>query len=323
MRVFSLDKEPAGRRLDAWQAMISDTFVSLDCAFGTETAVSGSVTSTEAGDVLLSRVSTVAQTVDRTPCLIRRDDAEVMLVSFQLKGEGVVAQDGRETRLHAGDFALYDSTRPYRLHFDGPFDQLVLHMPRALVRRSLGEAHSLTARSFRSDRASFAAASGCLMGLGSSLGAMVPEGADRVGTAALDLVSAAILDAIGTPLVDEQRTSAGLKLHAFQVIDRHFDDASLTTPDIARRVGVSTRRLQEIFAEDGMTPMKRLWERRLTEADRLLADTAFANRSITEIGLSCGFADSAQFSRRFRERFAESPRSRRIENRPGRISTKT
>jgi hypothetical protein len=45
----------------------------------------------------------------------------------------MVVQDGREVRLGPGDFACYDSTRPYTLSFGDAFEQLVLHMPRALL----------------------------------------------------------------------------------------------------------------------------------------------------------------------------------------------
>jgi hypothetical protein len=43
---------------------------------------------------------------------------DYFLVSIQAQGRGVVRQDGRDAVLSAGDFALYDSTRPYELLFD-------------------------------------------------------------------------------------------------------------------------------------------------------------------------------------------------------------
>ena len=37
------------------------------------------------------------------------------------RGVGGVVQDGRETLIRPGEFAIYDTTRPYELQFDGAF----------------------------------------------------------------------------------------------------------------------------------------------------------------------------------------------------------
>ena len=46
-------------------------------------------------------------------------------------------QDGRVATLLPGDFALYDSTRPYELIFDEPLQQYVLQLPGAVLRSRL------------------------------------------------------------------------------------------------------------------------------------------------------------------------------------------
>src|SRR4029453_5483843 len=52
---------------------------------------------------------------------------------------------GRTAELQPGDFALYDSTRPYELRFDGPFQQYVLMLPGPALRAELRGAPALTA----------------------------------------------------------------------------------------------------------------------------------------------------------------------------------
>jgi len=305
--MFTTGSEPAKRRLDAWQAMLSETFVTLDCALPTDTPVEGSVTTNEAGPVVLSHVDTVAQTVHRTSRLIRGDGAEVFLVSCQLSGTGLIVQDGREARLGAGDFAIYDSTRPYTLHFERDFDQLVLHMPRDLLRGRLRSCRALTARRFGSGAPSFHAASGFLRGLGADLAALDAGGASKMGQIALDLISQTILETIGPDVAAHRSSAATLRYRALRVIDRLYSDPDLSTPAIARHVGVSARRLQEIFQAGDETPMGCLWERRLQQAAGLMLDRSPSGRSLTDIAYRCGFADSAQFSRRFRARFDMSP----------------
>src|SRR5690606_3771487 len=93
----------------------------------------------------LSRVTATAQRVHRTPARIARATEDYFLVSIQSQGEGYVIQDGRAARLRPGDFALYDSTRPYELRFDGAFQQYVLMMPGPTLRTALRDTHRLTA----------------------------------------------------------------------------------------------------------------------------------------------------------------------------------
>jgi Carbon-nitrogen hydrolase/AraC-binding-like domain len=57
---------------------------------------------------------------------------------------GRVEQDGRAATLSPGDLAFYDSTRPYTLHFDNPFHQLVVQIPKRDL--MLGDTRQLTAR---------------------------------------------------------------------------------------------------------------------------------------------------------------------------------
>jgi AraC-like ligand binding domain. len=77
----------------------------------------------------LSRVTATAQLVRRTPALIAQTAEDYFLVSIQTAGVGRITQDRRTAVLQPGDFALYDSTRPYELRFDGDFQQYVLMLP--------------------------------------------------------------------------------------------------------------------------------------------------------------------------------------------------
>ncbi|MGF1468127.1 MAG: helix-turn-helix transcriptional regulator [Sandaracinaceae bacterium] len=74
--------------------------------------------------------------------------------------------------------------------------------------------------------------------------------------------------------------------------------------EVAEALGTSARSLQRDLAEAG-TGFSRERDRvRLDEAQRLLQD---GRLSVTEIGFACGFADSAHFSRQFKQRFGEPP----------------
>jgi len=132
-------------RIAYWRDVVCETFVALDCRSALRHRFRGSIASHDAGGLSLTLVDSDAQMVARTRELIARSSDDVMLVSLAVQGGGRVVQDGREARLSPGDFALYDTTRPYELLFDSPFTQWVLKVPRAALRRRLGAPEALTA----------------------------------------------------------------------------------------------------------------------------------------------------------------------------------
>ena len=76
-------------------------------------------------------------------------------------------------------------------------------------------------------------------------------------------------------------------------------------PELAERVGTHEKRLSRVFRElTGRTVFEFVREARLSEARRLLAETAL---SVEDVALAVGFSSAANFSTAFRERFQETP----------------
>ena len=133
------------KRLQFWRDAVCDTFVELDCRAVSEAPFFGEITTAQCDEMHFSRVRSDGQIVDRTKSRIRNAREEIVLVSVQTRGRGVVAQDGRQAVLEPGDFACYDSTRPYTLSFDAQFEQIVLHLPRKAMVRRIGATEAVTA----------------------------------------------------------------------------------------------------------------------------------------------------------------------------------
>ena len=91
---------------------------------------------------------------------------------------------------------------------------------------------------------------------------------------------------------------------AITIIEQHLGEA-ITVDELARRVGSSRRNIERKFREElGIGPQKFARDLRLRYGLWLLHYTA---KSVTEIGERCGFADTAHFSRHFREAFGDTP----------------
>ena len=100
-----------------------------------------------------------------------------------------------------------------------------------------------------------------------------------------------------------------------------FEDA-LASPDgpirsvaeLAGRTGYSVHHFSRIFQSvTGISPKDYMLGRILTEAARELAET---DRPLVDIALACGFPDYESFSRAFRRRFGQPPKTVRLYRHP-------
>jgi len=291
-----------------WQAIVSETFVSLDCHASTKSLQRGSILTAGSSSTTLSVVEANAQTVNRTPERIRRDNAEIGLISFQLEGNCVVSQAEQDIDIKPGQFTIYDSTRPYSLEFDRPFRQLVMQVSRNQLSGSLGPLKQLCAQNFHTHSAAHEVAGVYLQSLASRLGNIDERNLDQYGSVALDLLVLAISPHEVSSKLVRHRSSAVLREQANGVIASRFKDEAVSTPDIASELNVSARRLQEVFAQIDSSPMQALWDYRLKQVRKQLENPLFRSVLVTDIALRNGFCDSAQLSRKFKQAFGVSPR---------------
>jgi len=299
------------KRSQFWQDAVCDTFVELDCQIQTRGEFFGELATTQWDGLHFSQVRSEGQIVRRTPSRICRAREEVMLISVQMSGVGVIAQDGREARLEPGDFACYDSTRPYTLTFDEAFEQLVLHMPREAMVRRIGRTEAWTAR-----RVEAASPVGSLIlpfvrQTASVVSEVAPATATRLSEACLSLITAALGEQLSDGAAGQTSSRTALTYRAKAAIEANLHDHALNTEKVAALLCISPRYLQDLFRAEQTTVSDWIWERRLEKSRRDLADPLRARDSIAQIALACGFADFGHFSRRYKEAFRVTPREYR------------
>ncbi|MWJ29112.1 helix-turn-helix domain-containing protein [Halomonas sp. ZH2S] len=91
---------------------------------------------------------------------------------------------------------------------------------------------------------------------------------------------------------------------AIALLEQHLGE-SMSVDVLSERVGTSRRHLERRFRDTlGVSPQKFSRELRLRYGLWLLH---YTEKSVTEIGGRCGFADTAHFSRNFRTAFGLSP----------------
>ncbi len=306
---------PAGKRFNFWQDAVCDVFVELDCRPVSDRHFFGEIATERCDDVHFSVVRSCGQDVYRTPARIRAAKEDVLLISAQMHGTGLVVQDGREARLQPGDFACYDSTRPYTLSFDEDFEQLVLHMPRRMLLDRLGRTELLTARAVRGTSPMGSLVFPYLRRVGSVVGDVDARTGARVSEISLDLVTTALGELVQRTWANKPDTQSwtrtALTYRAKAFIEENLRDPGLSPAKVADAVGISLRYLQVLFHAENATISDWIWAGRLECSRRRLTDPLLAHESIAQIAFGCGFTELAHFSRRFKTAYAVSPRDYR------------
>jgi AraC-like DNA-binding protein len=301
----------ASRALDAWQEDLARAFVPLESTpLGDGSRFTGRVRTDAVADLPLAVVDGSRQIVRRTQRLVRAGEADLFKVGVQLRGRGLVVQDGREALLAPGDLTVYDTARPYELVFEDDFEMLVLVVPRRRLTSRAPGIDGVTAVPISGASGSGALTSSLLRGLDPRTARRGPE-AVYLSDAAVDLVAACVAGCAGVRPIEQN--SETVVLAAQRYIDDHLPDPGLCPAEVAAAVHVSLRQLQKLFERRGSTVTGWIRERRLDRCWHDLADHRLAGRPVAAVAASWGLVDAAQFSRSFRARYGMTPSAHRAE----------
>lgn len=307
-------------RLGAWRDMIRETFVALDITPGAGDRFTGEIRSTSLAHLLVSQVTSTPQGCTRTPELVARDGEHYLQVGLIADGEGYLAQDGREATLRPGDFAVYETDRPFFWGFSGDFRLLVFTWPRSTVLLDGRDSQAVTASTFTGGDGFSGVVSGTLRSLVEARPVLSPTGAVRVADEVAELVSTIAVERCGEISGEQVATGPLRRIEAY--IAEHLDDPVLNPARIAAAHYMSTRQLHRLFARHGQTVSRYIRRQRLEHCRRDLVRRDLATMSITEICRRRGFGDIAAFSRAFHATYGVTPSRYRADARAMRDGVK-
>ena len=301
---------PARERFGYWRESVCDSYVKLGCETKNRADFRGLIEISRHPVLSISRVSGWAHRVDRRPRDIRSASDSYFLLSLQTARTSTVTQFGKTAHLRTGDMALYTSTDPYSLNLSDDFSQTVVQVPSDRLRSRLPNAEMLAAH--RIDGQS---------GIGKLVRDNILAFSDHAssGNPTLQaLVQDTLIDLIATGLAAQSDTGVELSSPEQHVLIRakSFIRAALSDPDldrnrVAAEIGMSVRRLNDIFAKEETSIASFIRTARLEKAAEELTDPRFAARSISEVAFGCGFSNMQNFSTSFRAFAGQSPRAYR------------
>ncbi|MDQ0317269.1 helix-turn-helix domain-containing protein [Amorphus orientalis] len=312
--LWSTQSVDRGERLSYWIEAVCDTYVQLECEAPDRNApFHGRIEGVALGGLGLSRVTSTPQMVRRTPAKIAQATEDYFLVSVQAAGRGAVIQDGRTAELGPGDFALYDSTRPYELAFENDFQQYVLTLPGSVLRSRLRDTETLTARRVCGTRGAGHLMINMIRTLADDVGELEPGSVAAVAESLETILVAGLGSLTGA---SEPPVSGTTAFHRDQIkayVAERLRDPSLSIDAIATDLRISPSTVYRAFASEPSSLNGWIWAKRLEGVRRDLGDPALAGQSISTIAYSWGFNDAAHFSRAFKARFGRSAREVRGE----------
>ncbi len=292
--------------VERWRAQTAETFFPMSITTAPDRPFRARLVADELGAVAIGRVTAEPNACLRTPRDIATGDPELLRILLLRHGRTHVQQGDRSCTVTDGDIVLYDSTRPFAVHAERPFDLVVCGVPFALLGAHADRMRDLAAT--RIPRSSPVA------GMFASFVEGVADELDRGGVAGAELELADTLVAFSRVLARHEGARVGARLRHVQAwIDAHLGDPGLSPARIAGANFISVRSLHRLFEADGVSVSAWLRDRRLEGCRRDLADPAQAERKVAEIARRWGWADAAGFSRRFRAAYGCSPSELRAE----------
>ncbi|WP_430330944.1 helix-turn-helix domain-containing protein [Rhodococcus sp. ACT016] len=286
----------------AWTDLLREWFVSVDILPAERDSCRGQVELKNLGQLSAAELTASGQSVLRTGRMASAESTQLFHVGLITEGTGQLTQDGRTCRLTKGDFAVYETARPFRWDFPGNWNVTVFTWNRDRIELADGESARLTARTMRGD-------SGLTGLLSRMLSGVVEQDVDVSAQNAMRFADelAALTVTVGLEQCagNAEQPQPDQLLRILEFIEDNLSDPQLGPQTIASEFYISTRTLHRLFAGEGHTVAQWIRGRRLDRCRQALI--ARPTATISEIISRFGIADLAAFSRAFTARYGMSP----------------
>lgn len=307
--MLSMDNTSTGSAedgFDDWHQATCQNFSLSVCKRPVGQAFRARVSSREFGPLVMSEaLSLQAESIlmTRGRGEIRVDQRDHFMLYLILSGRVDLEQDRRRTSASAGDMFIYDQATPFSLEFHSS-RVVIVNVPRPLLVSRIPKVRRFTAHRIAGS-SKMGALVGSLVQHMSTFDVMTQtKVADRLSLSAMDILATALdLEVVGNENLQRERHR--LLPQVKNYILAHLHETDLDLESIARAQSIAPRTLNRVFAAEGTTPIRWLWQQRLASSYKALSEKQVA--TVTDAALGSGFSDMSHFSRAFKREFGRLP----------------
>lgn len=305
---FTFDTASVGyeRAFDYWSEAVTAHFSpTQNTTTSPRTAFYGRMEILPVGLLNVSHLKTSAMRNVRDLWSLRNipnDDFFVMAVNGGAGGK--LSQLGREVLLGPGDLMIYDSAREFSFEFLGETDVYLAQVPRRLLQARIKNPESLIARAI-----SHRDPLGCMLLTMVKSFMQLDHGFNPHNLTSL---SKSFVDMLASSLEcslihsELSSTHSSLLERAKKIISSSLEDPNFDVSQLAYLLGASPRTICRVFAAEGTTATKYIWQNRLILARNLITEGNI--KQVSQIALRSGFNDFSHFSRSFKKEFNTTPK---------------
>lgn len=308
-------------RLPYWNDLVANILGRLEMASPQAHSFSGTISYSQASSLPIATVASTQLQVLRPERFISDAKEDFFKINFHLKGQALLSQAGNAARLQPGQWVIYDNTRPYTLHFQSDYHQLLFLVPRQQLLSKISTIEPLLASPLS-----------CQTGTGKVLfdtAHSILQESDQLSPLVAAHMSQMLFDLLILCLNEHPIMQNAAPLNARsrlmqvkQFIEQHLHDPNLSVEMIAQALYLSKRTLHTLFQETNTTINRYIWQRRLEKCSQELLIPHQVKRSISDIAFSWGFNSSSHFSRLFKKQYGISARQYRQQQQNRTLSQK-
>lgn len=256
------------------------------------------------GELLLGTCRSAAQTFDRSPRRIGRDNLDHLLLQFYTEGSCGRRDGGSDEQTRPGDLWISDLAQPLATAATA-FSNLNLIVPRRVLAPLLTAPDDHNMQVLPASSPLVRLLHNHLAAMFQSAAQLMPQDAEALLQPTLQLAAAAINGGL------REESRPGVASSLFGAIARHIElriaDPMLTADNVAAAFGISQRKLYYLFEPwDGFASY--VQKQRLHACRRALSDSTQRHLGIAEIAAAYGFPNPKSFSRAFRRHIGMTAR---------------
>lgn len=291
-------------RAPQWCEWVSRHFGGLQSDLYGDSEFDGHMASSQAGDVILTRLEANRHRVVRTASMVRTSDVAYLKIVAPWQGSALVQQQGREACARDGAWVIYDTTGAYQVGNPERVDHLIVMVPKeGVAERGLRFDGAMATRLGATGISRVALET--MRNTYLELPNMSAAAAQGAGELIKQLVKLSLMELAGQDTGVTQREALRDRIRAY--VQQHLRDPALSVDAIARALNCSRRHLYNAFAGEGESIAAYIQRQRLQACIRDLQQGGPHARPITDIALSWGFGNPSHFSRVFRDHTGKSP----------------